>query len=67
MTEDEKPPGLFLDGYGLEIQGQGHRKVLDTAAAVYLTQGSKYKLRLANANPYSCMVSIAMDDVGIGK
>ncbi|ELU17525.1 hypothetical protein CAPTEDRAFT_189596 [Capitella teleta] len=63
---EEDVPGLFHQGYGLEVQGYPHRKQSDTQAAVFLDRSSKFRIRLSNANEFTSMASVFVDDIGIG-
>lgn len=64
---EDYPPGLFHEGYGLEIQGYPHHRQMDKQAMVFLPQGTKFRIRLCNANEYMAMASVFIDGISIGQ
>ena len=66
-TSPGHTPGLFHQGYGLEIQGYEHQASTDTEALVFLPQDTRYRIRLSNANDYMCMATVLIDGISIGQ
>ncbi len=58
---------LTQDGYGLEVQGYDHRLSGEGEGMVFLPPDTRYRLRFTNKNDYSCMVTVDLDRITIGK